>query len=379
MKKNYKSYLLALIATIFIFTGCGENANSVMTDTNTDIPITATTTETLTEIPVTTTVETEITAAVTNEAKPTITEPIQTETVIANNFGTTEDILAACSTQANCETNFDACRVDVNSTHNPYDVIWDYGEAYNEYVKACDWSLVFDANYYIATFPMLAELYHYDEALLLEHFQTVGVHEGRQGSANFNFYAFRMNSDCPNYEKVYAAYYIDYMLNYDSYQNVNTVNIINDETYLQYDFVLTATQKQELNWVNKYRHEVNVDNLYIYSELSNFANLRSYVNAHDDFYAHEWFEYNDFENGKKYAAILCDNYVCISENCIERDWHDLSGSHIFANDYKASKSHYEAMISTEYAGIGISNVYYNETTHRSCQFDTFIGNIDDNL
>lgn len=80
-----------------------------------------------------------------------------------------------------------------------------------------------------------------------------------------NFYAFRMNSECPDYERVYAAYYFDYMLNYDLYKNVNTVNIINDETCLQYDFILTATQKQE---------------------------------------------------------FLDPNYEYISENCIERRWHD---------------------------------------------------------
>ena len=393
MKKNYISYLITLIATIFIITGCGENANSDISDTYTDIPMTDTITDTMTapqtKVPVITPIEPELNTAATIETQPTITPDIDTETFITttietetvtyNSFGTTDDILTACSTPAQCETNFDACRVDVNSTHNPYDVIWDYGEAYKEYVKACDWSLVFDTDYYMATFPMLAELYHYDETLLLEHFQTVGIHEGRQGSSTFNFYAFKMNSDCPNYENTYAAYYIDYMLNYDSYQNVNTVYLINDETYLQYDFVLTATQKQELEWVNKYRQEANVNNIYIYSELCNFANLRGYTNVHDDFYAHEWFEANDFSNAAKYAQILCEHYVCISENCIERSWHDLAGNHIFANDYKASKSHYEAMISTEYVGIGISNVYYNETTHRSCQFDTFIGNIDDTL
>lgn len=53
-------------------------------------------------------------------------------------------------------------------------------------LNACDWSLVFDADYYKKAFPMLAVQYHQDNALLLEHFQTVGIHEGRQGSANFN-------------------------------------------------------------------------------------------------------------------------------------------------------------------------------------------------
>ena len=77
--------------------------------------------------------------------------------------------------------------VDTESDHNPYDLTWRYGpdvekrkevnaenwdELYRSYVATCDWSLVFDAEYYKQAFPMLAKLYHENDELLLEHFQT---------------------------------------------------------------------------------------------------------------------------------------------------------------------------------------------------------------
>ncbi len=72
-------------------------------------------------------------------------------------------------------TDWAAFEVDMENGHNPYDVEWDYGELYDVYIEKSDWSLVFDADFYEEAFPALAFLYHYDEKLLLEHFQTVGI------------------------------------------------------------------------------------------------------------------------------------------------------------------------------------------------------------
>lgn len=83
--------------------------------------------------------------------------------------------------------------MDVNSTVNPYDVIYDYGKDYDAFTAACDWSLEFDADYYMSTFPTLALQYHNDKNLLLKHFQTVGIHEGRQGKESFNVGAYKGN------------------------------------------------------------------------------------------------------------------------------------------------------------------------------------------
>ena len=72
-------------------------------------------------------------------------------------------------------TDWAAFEVDMENGHNPYDVEWDYGELYDVYIEKSDWSLVFDVDFYEEAFPALAFLYHYDEKLLLEHFQTVGI------------------------------------------------------------------------------------------------------------------------------------------------------------------------------------------------------------
>ena len=92
-----------------------------------------------------------------------------------------EDIAQLTGLKAGVELRRRDCIVDVDEGENPYDVTWDYGELYDAFVQEVDWDLLFDGDYYIQTFPGLAHLYHKDKALLLRHFQTVGIHEGRQG------------------------------------------------------------------------------------------------------------------------------------------------------------------------------------------------------
>ena len=61
---------------------------------------------------------------------------------------------------------------------------------------------------------MLAYQYHYDKDLLIRHFQTVGVHEGRQGNAGFNVadYMAKCAPDARElYGDCYAAYYFHFM------------------------------------------------------------------------------------------------------------------------------------------------------------------------
>lgn len=121
------------------------------------------------------------------------TKPDETATITVN--GSIDYIKKICGLKSDVETDITICVVDVYDKHNPYDVVYNYGVDYNSFVKACDWSLVFDADYYMEQFPMLAAQYHNNKALLLEHFQTVGIHEGRRGSANFNVGAYKANCD----------------------------------------------------------------------------------------------------------------------------------------------------------------------------------------
>lgn len=58
-------------------------------------------------------------------------------------------------------------------------------------LPAVDYGPVFDAAFYAAANPDVAALYGTDEALLLQHFLTAGMQEGRQGNAAFNVWTYR--------------------------------------------------------------------------------------------------------------------------------------------------------------------------------------------
>lgn len=309
-------------------------------------------------------------------------------------FGTLSDIAEACSTQATCETDAKAAMIDIFSEVNPYDVIYDYGEAYDTYIDACDWSLVFDADYYAETFPMLAVQYHDDEDLLLMHFQTVGVHEGRQGCKDFNVGAY-LNNCSGSVKKAfgenYAAYYIYYMLKYDTQKKVNTVTADNKEPVRQqYDMVMTWYQIQELDKVNEYREEVDAEPVEFDSEMAAFANYRGYLNAHDGYRAHDWLE-NSRESGDGVAMGIIRKMVDNTNNTkysfAENTITFSAGSygrpkHIAAPFYYKSKGHYEAMVNTKHSYIGISNLNWgvytttyanHETKHcPGSQFDVYL-------
>lgn len=284
-----------------------------------------------------------------------------------------EEIARICTTQATCETDKNSCIVLTETAHNPYDVVWDYGEEYQTYVDACDWSLVFDASYYKKTFPMLAIQYHDDDALLLEHFQTVGIHEGRQGCAGFNVGAYYYNCSDPVYRafgKNWAAYYIYYMLNYEEEAGINTVSAKNGkEIHRQYKVVLTWTQQQEFSNVNNYRSEVEAQQVIFDAELTSFANFRAYLNAHDGYKAHDWAE-NDTKRLQTYLDILgswgsfAENTVTCNHAKKVIDW---------AEKYRYSEKHYHAMVSEKYNYVGCSNAYYGNNL--TSQFDVYVAGL----
>lgn len=294
----------------------------------------------------------------------------------ASKLGTLDDIAKVCSTQAKCETMLSVCYVDTINGHNPYDVTYDYGEAYNKYVKECDWSLVFDAGYYKATFPMLAVQYHYDDALLLEHFQTVGIHEGRQGSEKFNVGAYFYNCDKKVYdafEKNWAAYYIYYMMNYKTEQKINTKTAEGHAIHQQYKMVLTKDQADEFAGINSYRKEAAADAVRFDSEVAAFANFRAYLNAHDGYVAHDWAE-NDKDRLYSYLDKLVKNgndWGSFAENTVTV--HSTKPSfRKWSENYRNSEKHYKAMVNTKYKFTGCSHMYVGE---KCSQFDVYLANL----
>ncbi len=153
--------------------------------------------------------------------------------------------------QADVETKTSVCYVDVDDGENPYDVTWDYGSLYNTYVDSIDWGLLFDADYYIEAFPALALFYHQDQELLLKHFQTVGIHEGRQGSSAFNVAAYMENCDS-KVKKVfgdnYECYYFYYAINYKTEKAVTTAG-----TNQKKQLTVTLTNRQRRSWHSRER------------------------------------------------------------------------------------------------------------------------------
>lgn len=288
-------------------------------------------------------------------------------------FSSADAIAEICGLKATVEKRIANCYVDIENSDNPYDVTWDYGEDYNAYVDACDWSLVFDADYYMNTFPMLAMLYNYDEDLLLVHFQTVGIHEGRQGSADFNVSAYATNADSELYDAFghnFEGYYIYYMLNYETEKNIDTVNNAGGSaTLVQYTQKLTALQEAELEGINEYRAELGHEPLVFDSELAAAANLRAYMNASSNMGGHDWANANTDDIYSWIRILGADTF---SENTVTMRCAVYKGA-THVEHYADSDAHYEAMTDSQFDFTGISNTYTG--SNLTSQFDVFTGEL----
>lgn len=279
-------------------------------------------------------------------------------------LGSLEAISQIKGLKAKCESDMKACIVNTDEDENPYDVVYDYGEAYDELVKNADWSLVFDAEYYKKTFPMLAMLYHYDDNLLLKHFQTVGVHEGRQGSESFNVGAYLMNGERKVYDafsdknnKNYECYYLYYMYNYDREKSVDTVNMPDGKNLIkQYKYVMTALQKSELDITNKYRRAAGSENIKGDSELDAIANYRAYINQVEGWVAHGWAENN---NPTVRGWMSRNGSSSYGENEVEGASKTIGV--VCAEKYYKSPEHKETLLDNKYKYIGMSNTYIGNT------------------
>lgn len=258
-------------------------------------------------------------------------------------------------------TNSTSFVVDVENGHNPYDVEWDYGELYDAYIEEADWSLVFDAEFYMESFPALALLYHYDEELLLEHFQTVGIHEGRQGNKAFNVAAYQKNCKKKlrdTFGDHYECYYFYWMLNQDSQKGVTTSG---KDYPLQLGVKMTSMQAEEFEKVNEYRAEVDAAPLVFDSELAAVACYRGWVDISEGYGAHDWLK--DEANEERANALLDLLHMnLLSENTVHSGVRD-STQYIhttFYINYRYSPDHYEAMINPNYKYFGCSHIYFGK-------------------
>lgn len=271
----------------------------------------------------------------------------------------TAEISRLARLQADVETRIDVCYVDVDDGENPYDVTWDYGPLYNTYVDSIDWGLLFDTDYYIETFPALAMLYHQDQELLLKHFQTVGIHEGRQGNDAFNVAAYMENCDSKvkkAFGDSYECYYFYYAMNYKTEKAVATAG---ENQKKQLTVKLTTLQQNELDNINKYRDEVGAAPVTYDPELSALACYRAYIDALEDWDAHDWLETHDEEVYGMMDLIVTNR---LGENTVHtyRKYNPIDNMHWYSAyyiNYRYSQDHYEAMINEEYHYLGSSNAY----------------------
>ncbi len=303
-------------------------------------------------------------------------------TTVSNDMASIQSIQKVCSLTSTPELFIYASQIKTDSDINPYDVIWDYGDEWKAYVKACDWDLVFDPDYYAEQFPMLAMQYHYDKDLLLLHFCTVGVHEGRQGSEGFNVKAYAINAseDVRNaFKENWEGYYLYFMLNADTERSVDAKRA-SDGTPLnsQYKSVMTFLQTRELEDINEYRNKSGASPVVFEPELAAIANYRAYLNATEGIEGHAWL---DIGNNDQLMLGWIDHAMPF-EICgfSENNYEILGGlTHMpayvnsYADKYATSPSHNEAMCFPSQKYVGISSmVWTGKSSSWGEQFDIYV-------
>ena len=352
-----------------------EYQTTVTTEHHTSTSTTATTTTeqntsaTTTEQQTTATTEQQASAGTTTQTETEISTTASTEE-LANeaDFNSYEAIAKLIGLQAECELKAEACRCGEGNrgkrySNNPYDVDYNYGDLYQSYVDACDWSLVFDADYYAEQFPYLALQYNYDKDWLLYHFQTIGIHEGRQGCADFNVRVY-LDSTCydnghiyETFDKNWECYYFYYMLNYDSQKSLETKSKDGIEAKFQYKTILTYNQAKELDQLNALRAENNLPALQINSELNAFANYRARIDFEEGNVAHAWAEKNTNYclNMAKTVANTYDLNVITVIYAENKTMHHIGDTTTGYTNLLDSPDHVKQMLYDNISYTGLSN------------------------
>lgn len=280
--------------------------------------------------------------------------------------------------EAPVELDRDECFVYVGEdSDNPYDVTWDYGEEYQAYVDAVEdagmWDVLFDADFYKDNYPMLALEYHDDDAALLQHFQTVGVHEGRQASEAFNVAAYMEN--CSKDIKTafgdhYECYYFYWAMNQKTESKVDTAS---DGHPLQMTVKLTELQEWELEHVNEYRDEVDVHDVVVDPEFLAFAGFRAQQDFTGDYTGHAWLR-SHAEETYEYLELI--NAYMLGENTVHGPCRENGPTRsAYYLKYRNSPAHYEAMVSDDYFYFGCSNCYWGpdgDDGYKDCQYDLYV-------
>ena len=299
------------------------------------------------------------------------TTPVICKSASAKDYTTIDSISEVGGLISAPEQSMRASQILTNSD-NPYDVDWDYGPNWDRYVEMCDWNLVFDADYYMAQYPMLAMQYHCDKDLLLRHFQTVGIHEGRQGNASFNVDAYNFNCSDDVYNAFHnhgECYYLYYMLHYDTEKDINTVTA-NDGSPVKTKSrdVLTFAQQKELDAINEYRAEVGSDPVIYNAELAAIANYRAYVNVTEHINGHDWLDIGGYAKNEPIMMNWVATATDLDGSFSENNYESMGGitampRTIYAKGYASCESHNEAMRRASQKYVGISHMAWDGTNN----------------
>ena len=220
--------------------------------------------------------------------------------------------------------------------------------------------MIFDIDYYKKTFPMLAIQYNNNDELLLKHFQTVGIHEGRQGSEQFNVAAYASNyiaeyGEDP-FDMNYACYALYYMLNQDTEKDLNTITTSGGVAVpVQSKIIVTAFQQDDIDCQNTFRNSVFASHtLKFDAETIAYANWQAYRNATgvtDELSASEVIDYISLLN-KNYDPGTSTYYTNHSNF-----YKECYAEYTYSGDYGMDQEPLQRMTSEDVYYIGISHAY----------------------
>lgn len=130
--------------------------------------------------------------------------------------------------------------------------------------------MLFDYDFYCETYPMLALLFDYNEEALKQHFYSIGMFEGRQGSKLFNVDNYNTSDNDTNL----ASYYITYVNSAPTFN----VPVRTDADRVQVKLYDPAFESYVLDVTPDHHAALfayHLPSAYVQSELNAFSSIRA--------------------------------------------------------------------------------------------------------
>ncbi|MCQ2498211.1 MAG: hypothetical protein MJ133_04440 [Lachnospiraceae bacterium] len=228
--------------------------------------------------------------------------------------------------------------------------------------------MLFDYDFYCETYPILALLFNYDEEALKQHFYSIGMFEGRQGSKLFNVDNYNTSDD----DTDLASYYIEYITSAPTFKppvrtDADRVQVkLYDPAFESY--VLDVTPDHHAP-----AFEHHLPSAYVQSELNAVACARArYELGSYDVVAHELMcEFTDTYLNKVIDAhdYIINHYgECKYTASSYIDINSLNNARIQKESdtmiaWRQCESHYKMSTNARWLYVGQGHVYtdYNPT------------------